>query len=131
MTLTMRNFENLTLDEMRDFLAGRQSLEVSVAAAQRYGLLERVLEKQQCRRLSRGDMGVVRRFLGKVAGLSRAQLTRLISRWTKCSKIERQTARRTRFPLRYIAADIALLAELDSVHEQISGPATRALLERI
>ena len=130
MTLTMRNFENLTLDGMRDFLAGSQSLDVSVAAAQRYGLLERVLEKQRYRRLSRGGKGVVRRFLGKVVGLSRAQLTRLISRWTKCSKIERQTARRPRFPRRYIAADIALLAELDSVHEQLSGPANRALLER-
>jgi len=130
MTLTMRNLESLSLDEMRDFLSGSRSLEVSLAADQRYGLLERVLAKQRYRRLSRSDKGIVRRFLGKVAGLSRAQLTRLIARWVKSSKIERQTTPRPRFPRRYTAADIALLAELDSVHEQLSGPATRRLLER-
>jgi hypothetical protein len=106
------------------------SLEVSLAADQRYGLLERVLAKQRYRRLSRGDKGIVRRFLCKVAGLSRAQLTRLIARWVQSSKIERQATPRPRFPRRYTAADIALLAELDSVHEQLSGPATRRLLER-
>lgn len=101
-----------------------------MSADQRYGLLERVLHKQRYRRLSRGHKGIVRQFLGKVAGLSRAQLTRLIARWVQSSKIERQATPRPRFPRRYTAADIALLAEVDSVHEQLSGPATRRLLER-
>jgi len=130
MTLTMRNLESLSLDEMRDFLAGSRSVEVSLPAAQRYGVLERVLHNHRYRQLSRGDKGTVRGFLGKAAGLSRAQLTRLIARWVQHARIERQATRRPRFPSRYTAADIALLAELDSAHEQLSGPATRALLER-
>src|ERR1017187_6383699 len=46
-----------------------------------YGFIEALLKAQQYRRLSRGQRGVVRRFLTKVSGLSRAQITRLIAAW--------------------------------------------------
>jgi hypothetical protein len=48
------------------------SLEAGLAADQRYGLLERVLDKRRYRRLSHGDKGIVRRLLVRAAGLSRA-----------------------------------------------------------
>jgi Integrase core domain len=130
MTLTMRNLERLSLSEMQDFLSSSRNLELTLSASGRYGFLERVLERQRYRRRSKSEKGVVRRFLAKASGLSRAQLTRLISRWTKARKIERRPAYRPRFPSRYTAADIALLAALDAAHEQLSGPATRRLLER-
>src|SRR2546428_3868546 len=65
-----------------------------------------------------------------MSGLSRAQLTRWIGRWMKARRVKRKPARRPRFPRRYTAADIALLAEVDAAHEDLSGPATRHLLRR-
>jgi hypothetical protein len=38
--------------------------------------------------------------------------------------------RRHRFPQRYTAADVELLARVDEAHETLSGPATRRILER-
>ena len=41
---------------------------------------ERVLKVRQYHRLSKGQKGMVRPFLGKISGFSRAQLTELIGR---------------------------------------------------
>src|SRR5450756_1427717 len=38
--------------------------------------------------------------------------------------------RRHRFPQRYTRADVELLATVDAAHENLSGPATRRILER-
>jgi hypothetical protein len=77
-----------------------------------------------------GQKGIVRRFLGKVSGFSRAQLRRLIGRWLQQRRIRRQPARRPSFPRRYTAAGVSLLAEVDTLHEDLSGPAVRHLLRR-
>ena len=45
-------------------------------------------------------------------------------------RVERKPARRPSFSRRYTAADIALLAEADAAHEDLSGPAMRHLLRR-
>jgi len=88
-----------------------------------YGFIERVLKGQHYRRLSKGQKGIVRRFLAKVTALSRAQMTRLMQRWIEVRRIERIPVRRPNFPRHYIAADIATLAEVDAAHEDLSGAA--------
>jgi transposase InsO family protein len=70
------------------------------------------------------------RFLTKVSGLSRAQITRLIAAWIKTPRARRRPAQRPSFPRRYSHADVVLLAEVDAAHEELSGPATRRILER-
>jgi hypothetical protein len=80
--------------------------------------------------MSKGQRGIVRRFLAKITALSRAQLTRLIQRWMNTRRIERKPARRPSFHRRYTDADIASLAEVDAVHEDLSGPAVRHLCQR-
>ena len=83
MTISMQNLERLTLAEMEEFLQGSQKLTLSVKHKEAvYGFIEALLKAQQYRRLSKGQRGIVRRFLMKVTGLSRAQVTRLITRWS-------------------------------------------------
>jgi hypothetical protein len=89
-----------------------------------------VLKGQHYSRLSKGQKGIVRRFLAKVTALSRAQMTRLMQRWIEVRRIERKPARRPNFPRQYIAADIATLAEVDAAHEDLLGPAVRHLRRR-
>src|ERR1043166_4042536 len=79
MNITMQDIERLTLDQMREFVGGSRT--IGFVAPKReaiYESIERVLKSQQYRRLSRGEKGIVRRFLVKMTGLSRAQLTRWI-----------------------------------------------------
>ena len=72
----------------------------------------------------------MRRYLVKISGLSKAQITRLIARWRERGVIEPLASRRHRFPHRYTPADIQLLAETDGAHEGLSAPAVRRVLER-
>jgi hypothetical protein len=60
--------------------------------------------------------------------LSRAQVTRLIARYTANGRVQPTVYRRRRFPQRYTRADIELLASVDEAHETLSGPATRRIL---
>jgi hypothetical protein len=127
----MRNLERLTLAEMKEFVTANRH--VGWSAVERdavYGLIERVLKAHQYRRLSKGQKGIVRKFLAKVTVLSRAQVARLIQRWMQTRRVERQPARHPSFPRRYTAADIASLAEVDAAHEDLSGPAVRYLCQR-
>ena len=65
-----------------------------------------------------------------MTGLSRAQTTRLITRYQRGEVVKQPTYRRHHFPQRYAREDIALLVAVDEAHGTISGPATRKLRER-
>jgi transposase InsO family protein len=131
MTFTMENLERLTLAEMQEFVEGNREVEFRIETrAAAYGFIETVLKAQQYRRLSKGQRGVVRRFLAKVTGLSRAQLTRLVGRWRRSRRVTGPPRYRPCFPTRYTPADVALLAAVDAAHEDLSGPAVRHILQR-
>ena len=128
MTIRMENLERLTLAEMKQFVENHRHLGGEVIpAGVAYPLIERVLKRQQYRRLKKGQRGVVLRFLAKVSGRSRAQMTRLVRRWMEHCRVEVKVAQRARFPRRYTAADVALLAKVDAAHEDLSGPAVRCI----
>src|ERR1700756_2957384 len=123
MNISMNNLERLTLAEMEEFVHGSRKVTLSMGGLDAsYRFLEALLVGQQYRKLKRSERGIVRRFGVKVTGLSRAQVTRLIGRWMTSRHIARQPARRPHFARRYTAEDVALLAETDAAHEDLSGP---------
>jgi transposase InsO family protein len=130
MQIVMRDIKTLTLGDIEAFLTGSQELDFSVKSAEAYKFIEGVLSNQHYSKLTRGARGLVRRFLMKVTGLSRAQMTRLIERWRDCRQVRRKPAQRPNFPRIYTPGDIALLAEMDAAHEDLSGPAMRHLFVR-
>ena len=65
-----------------------------------------------------------------MAGLSRAQVTRLLRQHRTTGAIADRRGPRRPFPRRYTKADIGLLAEVDALHGTLSGPATRRLCIR-
>ena len=95
-----------------------------------YGWVGRVLVQQEYTRQGKAARGLVRRYIEKMTGLSRAQVTRLIARYAASGRVEPTVYRRRRFPARFTRADIELLASVDEAHETLSGPATRRILER-
>ena len=131
MHIRMSNLERLTLAEMAEFVASNQGVDWQPTEQLAvYGFIETVLKNQRYSRLRKSQRSVVRAFLLRVTGLSRAQLTRLIQRWIETRRIERKPERRPSFKRRYTQSDIALLAEVDAAHEDLSGPAVRHLLHR-
>lgn len=128
----MENWERLSLDEMEAFVENNRKVRFTAKTQEvAYRIIEAVLRQQDYRRLSKGQKGIVRRYLAKMTGLSRAQVTRLIQRWKSRKKLtSERAARRRRFARRYTVEDIVLLAAVDSAHEDLSGPAVRRILQR-
>src|ERR1051326_1103656 len=130
MNITMQNLERLSLSEMKDFVEGNRKVRLSTEPREEtYGLMEAPLHRQQYGKFSKGQKGIVGRFLGRGTGLSRAQMTRLVGCWMKQRCIPRKRAvKRRRFARRYTVEDIRLLASVDAAHEDLSGPGVRHIL---
>lgn len=127
----MEDSDKLSLEQIRAFLEASQ--EVGFLAQVRseiYGWVERTLRHHDYPKLPRASKGLVRRYVAKMTGLSRAQTARLIGAYQRSQEVKLKTYRRRRFPSRYTPADIELLAQVDDAHETLSGPATRKLLQR-
>jgi transposase InsO family protein len=95
-----------------------------------YDWVEKTLVRHEYADLRRPDKGILRFYLAQMTGLSRAQLTRLISGYRRTGRVTAAPYQRNRFPAVYTAADVRLLAYVDQAHGNLSGPATRRILER-
>ena len=121
-----------TFDDVQAFLDGSQTLDLEVTdREQAYAFIDQTLRRFRYRSCSRGHKGLLRRYLIKVTGLSRAQVTRLIERHGRSGRLsDRRGAPARPFRRRYTDADIRRLAEIDQLHGTPAGPAARKLCER-
>jgi len=123
--------EKLSLQQIEAFLNASQSIRFrGETQKQIYPWIEQVLVRQQYGQQKRAARGLLRRYLAKMTGLSRAQVTRLIARYRERGTVQPRAYQRHRFPQRYTRADIELLATVDEAHENLSGPATQRILQR-
>jgi hypothetical protein len=84
MVIDMYEAQVRTLEQVRQVLEGTQALEFRAADdgdEQRYAWIEQVLRRLGYRRLGRSDRGAVLTYLQRLSGYSRAQVTRLVSKW--------------------------------------------------
>ena len=129
----MNEVQVRTLEQVRQVLEGTGSLEFRRAEDDegRYGWIESVLRRLEYRQLKRCDRGVVLAYLQRLSGYSRAQTTRLVSRWVGGKRLVKEyRAPEHAFARRYTPADVALLAEVDRAMNTLSGPATACVLRR-
>jgi hypothetical protein len=120
-----------TLEQVKSFIEGSQEIEFKgLNANERYNWIEEVLKRFRYPKLKKEGKGLIKSYLLKVTGYSRAQLTRLISLYQESGKIQPVKYRRHSFPRKYNAADVALLAKTDELHGWLSGPATKKIMER-
>ena len=127
----MDDSEATSLEQIRAFLAGSDG--VHFAGQRRdevYGWTEGTLVQHQYSILSRVEKGLVRRYVARMTGLSRAQVTRLIHSYTDSGRVKAALYQRTKFATRYTKSDVELLAYVDKSHGNLSGPATKRILER-
>ena len=127
----MNDNEKLSLEQIRAFLEGSEGTGFhSTDKREVYEWVNRTLRQQGYERLKRRAKGLVRRYMAKMTGLSRAQVTRLIACYCSGEEVKWKPYRRRKFASRYSRADIGLLAQTDEAHDTLSGPATVKIMER-
>ena len=110
MVIDMNDEQVHTLAQMQSFLYGTVALDFSVAPEERYGFVERTVRRFGYAGLKRAEKAVVLRFLERVSGYSRQQLTRLVKRGCgRFQLIKRYRGSRTSFARTYTSADVLLL----------------------
>jgi hypothetical protein len=129
--ISVHEAEKLSLEQIRLLVLASDGLRFeSENREQMYGWVESVLIEHGYARQGKAARGLLRRYLEKMTGLSRAQVSRLIRGYKASGQVRVAACRRHRFALRYTQADIELLAKVDEAHETLSGPATRSILKR-
>ena len=127
----MQVAERLSLEQIRAFLEA--SDEVGFKGRNReevYSFVTETLRQQRYHELKRRSRGLVRRYLEKMTGLSRAQITRLITMYLEGDPVQPKAYSRNRFTKRYTREISCCWRALDEVHETMNGAATRKLLQR-
>jgi len=114
----VENGERLSLEQIRAFLEASDEMEFeAVHGSEVYGWKRRV-------------KGILRRYVAKMTGLSRAQVARLIGRYREQGAVWERSYRGNRFARRYTDEDIELFSAVEQAHENLSGPATQKILYR-
>lgn len=133
MVIDMNETKLTTIGQIREFLAGTAAIHWTAQGDDqtRYAFIRAVLARFDYPRLARPDKGLIRTYLERTSGYSRAQLARLIRQYLDSGRIiQHYTGPQAGFARTYTDADVRLLAEIDALHGNLSGPATCHLLRR-
>src|SRR5260370_27989301 len=121
----------LSLEEIRVFLEASEGIRFEGKNRKEiYGWVKQTLVVQQYEAQGKAWKGLLRSYLSKMRGCSRAQVTGLIGQYLEQGNIEEKTYHRRRFPSLYTRRDSEVLGEVDEADETLSGPATQKILYR-
>ncbi len=121
----------MSLEQIRAFLPGSREIGFEARSGQElYEWTKRILCEQEYASLGREGKGLVKLYIAKMTGRSRAQVTGMIRQYLDSGTIQRRRGRGRRFRSRYTEAGFVLLAQTDDAHERLSGPATQKILYR-
>jgi len=130
MIVTLKTSNTPALGQIRAFLDGSRPFDPRIPGReQAYAFIADTLKGVGCHRLGKPGKGLVRRFLAKVCGLSRQQVTRPVAqhRSQGCLGDRRRKPPARPFARRYTPADILALAKLDALHGTPRGRPPRSL----
>ncbi len=126
-----------TLEQIERFLEASTAIEFAASGddSERYAHISRVLKRFDYPQRPKRERGVLHRYLQHTSGYSRAQITRLVTRWTRnrlaaVPLVKRYRAPTVPFARKYTPGDIKLLVEMDKANEDVCGPAIAHLLQR-
>jgi transposase InsO family protein len=127
----MDDSQATSLDQIRALVAANGVMRFDGQRREEvYGWVERTLVRHEYAVLRKPDKGVLRLYITQMTGLSRAQITRLITSYQETGRVAAVAYQRSRFPTIYTATDASLLAYVDRAHGNLSGPATARILDR-
>ncbi len=94
----MQGGEKLSLEQIRAFLSATEEAQFDgQSTAEVYAWVTRVLTQHGYNKQKRAVKGLLRQYVAKMTGLSRAQTTRLIGQYAECCEVKMKTYSRHRF----------------------------------
>ena len=121
----------MSIEELAAFLTSSDVLAFKGNSREEtYSWIERTLCTYGYLSLPRSEKGLIRSYMQKITVMSASQLTWLIRQFRCTRQVRVHTYKRHCFPTKYTREDQLLLAEVDDVHERLSGKATAAILKR-
>jgi transposase len=118
LTIHVHEADKLSLEQIGAFLNASQEIGFEGETREQiYHWIEQVLVRQEYHQQKRPARGLLRSYVAKMTGLSRAQVTWLIARYGKSGSLGPAPYRRHRFAQRYTRADIELLAIVDEARD--------------
>lgn len=127
--ITMLDDSSLeTIDDLRNFIEGVTLITFRpLRREDRAVWVRNILIRFKYLILKRPNKRIVRKYLMKISGFSRAQIARHIGLYTKGRPL-RGSHLRHRFSIMYMPSDIELLAETDNLHRRLNGAATIVIM---
>jgi len=120
-----------TIEQVKRFTEGSEEVAFKgLTVQEKYYWIEEVLVRFKYPGLKRAEKGVIRRYIQKVTGYSGSQVSRLIGGYRRTGHLKKAKYLRHRFPRKYTAEEVRLLAKTDELHDYLSGPATKKIMER-
>jgi len=131
MTITMNNTRTITVQEMKQVLESTTAISFKAKnKTEMYGWIETTLRESSYLKLKKKHRGTIRRYLQKMTGLKKSQVTILITQFKTKASVRVKEYQRNSFSKRYTILDLALLAEADLALRKLAGPATAAIFQR-
>ena len=95
----MQAAEGISLEDIQAFLEASDEVEFRARNKEElYGWVNQTLRHLHYAKLKRSERGLVRRYVAKMTGLSRAQTTRLMGMYLHGEEVQPKPYRRRRFP---------------------------------
>lgn len=133
MMVVMMNHSNLSsMSQLKNFLSESEGIEFNRKNQKEvYSWIEETLIRFQYAILSKKEKGLIRKYLMKITGYSKAQLGRHITQYRKTGKLRIKEYERHKFQKKYTSQDIRLLAKTAELHSSPNGAALTKTLERM
>ena len=139
MVINMNETKLRTIAQLQEFLNATPEVSFSGTGEngdnERYEHISRVLKRFDYPHRKKHERGVILGYLQHTSGYSRAQIKRLVARWTENRLAEVPLSKRygapaAPFARKYTASDIDLLVEMDRANEDVCGAAIVHLFKR-
>ena len=132
MVIQMNDSQLDRIESLGSFL--KSSGKVSFQGKERvevYAWIEETLIRFSYLTLKKKEKGTLKKYLKKMTGYSRAQITRLVGQYRRTGRVRLSSIAKHGFGRRYPDEEIKLLAQTDELHEYPNGNALKKTLQRL
>lgn len=130
----MNDSQLFSLTQVADFLKSSEKFEFvreSKTQKETYAWIEEILIKFKYVSIKKKQKGIIRKYLSKLTGYSRAQITRFIESYAKHGQVKLKEYKRNKFNKIYSDEEIKLLAHTDEIHDYPNGAALKKIFKRM
>lgn len=128
----MQDDQIVTINQLEEFskLSDEGAKFTAENKVERNQWIEKVLARFKYFSCRKKDKTIIKKYLARMTGLSKTRVKKMISRKKKFGRISPFQIHRHQFEKKYGSTDIALLCKTDNLHQRMSGPAIREILQR-